>query len=140
MTQRKEEFAVLTKYIGHITAVDDNGMRRVEHGNVANDLFSEFFRDFQQFVKAKYPERCAKFDFFDYRPSLRRVDLNEGRIQNGDVDDLDALGVMAIIERELTSGARWNYDPVDSFKDPKFIYWLKRLKDIDQQDDAIGAT
>ena len=131
---------MLTKYIGHITAVDDNGIRRVEHGNVAKNLFGEFSRDFHQFVKAKYPERCAEFDFFDYRPILRRGDLNEGRIRNGDVDDLDVLGVLAIIERELTSGSRWNYDPIDSFKDPKFIYWLKRLKDIDQQDDAIGAT
>ncbi|MGI6730317.1 MAG: ADP-ribosylglycohydrolase family protein [Anaerovoracaceae bacterium] len=125
-----EQFRMLTKYIGKLSPklsiVSD-----YIHEPPYEMLFNEFYEEFMHFIWISYPQYCEDGVF--YTSILRDKDFSEAEVAKGNVDDLDALTLLAIIHRELISGAHWNYNEIDSFKDVKFVRWLKRLKDIDWQ-------
>lgn len=125
-------FKALTKYIGKLSPTRSTGWSYL-NTPCYEKWFPEFCEDFRQFTETNYPQYCAEYGFFDYTAILRTTDRDENAVRNGHVDHLDALAVLAILQRELISGDRWNYDPLDSFKEEKFIDWLKRLKDLDRQ-------
>ena len=122
-------FNVLTKYIGRLTpAVSSGGL---VHEPQYETLFYAFYNEFMDFIETHYPQYCE--DGIFYASVLRDRIIDEAEVAEGNVDGLDALAVLAVIHRELISGCRWNYNEMDSFKDEKFVKWLKRLKDIDWQ-------
>lgn len=124
------QFNLLTKYIGKLSPklsiVSD-----YIHEPLYEALFQEFYDEFMHFIKVSHLQYCEDEVF--YTSILRDENFSEAEAAKGNVDDLDALTVLAIIHRELISGAHWNYNEIDSFKDEKFLKWLKRLKDIDWQ-------
>ncbi|MDI6605076.1 MAG: ADP-ribosylglycohydrolase family protein [Thermoanaerobacteraceae bacterium] len=124
-------FNLLTKYIGRLSPTVST-VGDYMHEPPYETLFHEFYDEFMHFIEANYPQYCEDGVF--YTSILRDKNFSEAEVAEGNVDALDALTVLAIIHRELISGCHWNYNEIDSFKEAKFVKWLKRLKDIDWQE------
>ena len=137
----REQFKLLTKYIGKLTSVRSYGewiIDRVNDGSAEhprqwpfvayNDLINVFLREFYQFVDS-HPE----YQLISYMQILETNGLKWDYqiMQDADVERLDAQCTLALIMGAIRAD-RFNEGVLKKFFETgSILKWLKRLKDID---------
>ncbi|MDD4495266.1 MAG: ADP-ribosylglycohydrolase family protein [Eubacteriales bacterium] len=138
-----EQFKVLTKYIGKISAAASLGEWIIDTENDGtpehpmhfpfvnyNILVSDFREEFYQFSET-HPE----YELTRYGEILEKNGLKWGEkeMRSADLQSLDEQGVLALIMGAIRAERFCDGALLGFLKDGSLVVWLKRLKDIDWQ-------
>lgn len=145
-----ERFRVLTKYIGKISAADSLGEWIFDKENDGtpehpfhfpfvnyNDLVIAFVQEFNQFAET-HPE----YELNRYREILRKSGLKWGdeEMCSANHQVLDEQVILALIMGTICAERFCDGALLGFLKDGSFTSWLKRLKDIDWQQQERTIT
>ena len=140
-SQKKEQFAVLTKYINELAEAEVFGewvVDRKNDGSPEHPIqfpFVNFSRVSEAFVEDfyKFSESHLEYELQQYGDILERNGLkwDNALMRRADVENLDEQVILALIMGAIRAERFCDGALLGFFEDGYILKWLKRLKEID---------
>ena len=140
---KKEQFAVLTKYINELEEAEVFGewvVDRKNDGSPEHPIqfpFVNFSRVSEAFVEDfyKFSESHLEYELQQYGDILERNGLkwDNALMRRADVENLDEQVILALIMGAIRAERFCDGALLGFFEDGYMLKWLKRLKEIDSK-------
>lgn len=140
-SQKKEQFAVLTKYINELAEAEVFGewvVDRKNDGSTEHPIqfaFVNFSRVSDMFVDDfyKFTESHPEYELQQYGDILERNGLkwDNALMRGADIENLDEQVILALMMGAIRAERFCDGALLGFFEDGYILKWLKRLKDID---------
>jgi len=140
-SQKKEQFAVLTKYINALEEAEVFGEWVVDRKNDGSSErpiqfpFVNFSRISDSFVDDfyKFSESHLEYELQEYGDILERngLEWDNALMRRADIENLDEQVILALMMGAIRAERFCDGALLGFFEDGYILKWLKRLKDID---------